>query len=131
MASPRKPVLLDTCVLIDLLHGREGTAATVRGLIVQGFELTVSPINIAEVYAGMRRGEEDATEELLAALACPALTPEMARRAGNLVAERRRAGRTHTLDDMMIAATAIERGCTLMTANRKDFEIAELEIYEP
>jgi predicted nucleic acid-binding protein len=37
-------------------------------------------------------------------------------------------GRTHTLDDMMIAATALEYGYTLVTDNPKDFQIPGLAL---
>jgi len=33
------------------------------------------------------------------------------------------------LDDMLIAATALEHGLTLMTDNRMDFPMRELELY--
>jgi len=125
----RKAVLLDTSVLIDLLHGRAEPSRLVRDLSARGHLLATSYVNIAELYAGMRPGEQSATEELLAALECLPLTPEIARMAGDIVATRRRMGRTHTLDDMMIAATAIESGFALLTANRRDFEIPEIELF--
>jgi predicted nucleic acid-binding protein len=129
MATDRKAILLDTSVLIDLLRGRKEPAALIRDLAMRGFLLATSSVNVAEIYAGMRKGEERATEELLSGLECLPLTPEIGRKAGNILAARRRMGRTHSLDDMMIAATALECGCTLLTDNRKDFEIPELDLF--
>lgn len=129
MASDRKAVLLDTSVLINLLHGCKEPAALIRDLTLRGFALATSAVNVAEIYAGIRQGEEAATEELLSGLDCLPLTAEIGKRAGNIITNRRRVGRTHSLDDMMIAATAIECGYLLMTDNRKDFEIPELELF--
>jgi predicted nucleic acid-binding protein len=77
----------------------------------------------------MRVGEEAATEELLSTLDCFSVTEEIARRAGRIRATQRRVGRTFALDDMMIAATAIQFGCQLITDNRKDFEVPGLELF--
>lgn len=122
-------VLLDTSVLINLLHRRSDPVALIRELTLRGLELVTSAVNIAELYAGMRQGEEKATGELLSAFKWLPLTPEIARRAGEIVAERRGMGRTHSLDDMMIAATALEHGYALLTDNRKDFEIPGIDLF--
>jgi predicted nucleic acid-binding protein len=129
MAAIRKGVLLDTSVLINLLRERQEPERLIRELIIHGFILATSSVSIAELYAGMRKGEEPATAELIAGLQCLPLTLEIARNAGNITAARRRIGKTHTLDDMMIAATAIEHGYQLLTDNRKDFEIPELDLF--
>jgi predicted nucleic acid-binding protein len=129
MTSVRRGILLDTSVLINLLHERQEPIRLIRDLIVGGAVLATSSVSIAELYAGMRKGEEAATEELISGLECLPLTPGIARNAGNITAARRRIGKTHTLADMMIAATAIEHGYRLLTDNRKDFEIPEVNLF--
>jgi len=52
------------------------------------------------------------------------------RLAGSLKNKYARRGRTLTLVGIMVAAIAMERRCTLMTDNRKDFPMAELDYYE-
>lgn len=128
-APEGKTVLLDTSVLIDFLHGKPTPAALLRKLSMSGITLAVSCITVAELYAGMREGEEAVTEELLSSLDCFPVTEEIARRAGQIRATQRRIGRTFALDDMMIAATAIQFGCRLITDNRKDFEVPGLELF--
>jgi predicted nucleic acid-binding protein len=128
MPPVRKTVLLDTSVLIYLLHERKEHMELIRDLTLRGFILATSAVNVAELYAGMRNGEEQATAELLKAVYCVPLSPEVGKKAGDILAARRRIGRTHSLDDMMIAATAIEYGYKLLTDNRKDFEIPEVEL---
>ena len=128
MAPAAKAVLLDTSVLINLLHERKEHMQLIRDLVLRGFILTTSSINIAELYAGMRAGEEKETANLLAAFRHLPLTPAIGRKAGEMTAARRRIGRTHALDDMMIAATVIEYGYTLVTGNCKDFEIPGIDV---
>lgn len=129
MAAAAPGVLVDTTVLIDLLHHRPETVEQFRELALRGFALAICPITVAELFAGARKGEEPRTEELLSAFEWLPLTREVARKAGELVAYKRRAGKTHALDDMMIAATAIHYNYLLLTDNRKDFAVPGLRLY--
>ena len=122
-------ILLDTTVLIELLRHREKAVMQVRELALRGFALAVCPITVAELYAGMRKGEEQSTAELLSAFQWLPLSREVARKAGEMVASKRRAGRTHALDDMIIAATAMQYGYALLTDNRKDFAVPGIQFH--
>ena len=84
---------------------------------------------MAELYAGMRVGEESKMQNLLAGMQCPPVTKEIARRAGELKNSWSRRGRTFGLDEMIVAATALEHGLMLVTANRKDFPIEGLAFW--
>ena len=128
-AAESQTVLLDTSVLINFLHGKRETAALLRDITMRGFNLAVSCITVAELFAGMRPNEEAATEALLSTLDCLPVTQEIARRAGNIRATQRRLGRTFAPDDMMIAATSIQHGCPLITDNQKDFDVPDLELF--
>lgn len=122
-------LLLDTTVLIDLLRGRKRYRALLSDHVKSGDALATSAINIGEVYAGMRSSEQERTEFLLASLDCFPITSAIARRAGNLKREWAAKGRTLSLPDMIVAATAIEHSSALMTDNGKDFRmIRGLEI---
>jgi predicted nucleic acid-binding protein len=122
-------LLLDTSVLIDLLRlrnqRREWLAEIVRG----GHGVATTTLNIAEVFAGMRPGEEARTEALLAGLETYELGGAGARFAGKLKGEWAKKGKSLTLSDTIVAATAIAKGCSLVTDNRKDFPMAEVELY--
>jgi predicted nucleic acid-binding protein len=122
-------LLLDSTVLIDLLRAHEDRKVQVKELVMTGNGLSTSAINIAEVYAGMRPSEETRTSALLSSLDCYPVTDGIARRAGLLRAEWSRRGRTLSLADMVIAATALEHGLVLMTENRKDFPIPALKFH--
>lgn len=119
-------ILLDTTVLIDVLRARGSRRAQLAELIEGGHSLATTALNIGEVYAGMRTGEEAPTEAFLSSLECYPITATIARRAGSLKSKWAQKGRTLTLADMFVAATALEHGLTLMTDNRKDFPVAGL-----
>ena len=122
--------LLDTTILIDALRHRGGRRELLAERVHQGHTLATTAINLAEIYAGMRPMEEAMTKMFLDGLECYPITAAIARRAGRLKWEWSRKGRTLALDDMLIAAAALEHGMTLMTDNRMDFPMRELEIHE-
>jgi predicted nucleic acid-binding protein len=123
-------LLLDTSVLIDVLRRRHGRRELLAELARGGNTLATTALNVAEVHAGMRPDEEARTGEFLDALDCYQLTAAAGRLAGTLKNKYARRGRTLTLADSIIAAIAMERRCTLMTDNRKDFPMSELDCYD-
>jgi predicted nucleic acid-binding protein len=122
-------LLLDTTVLLDVLRARQNRRSLLAELVAGGHVLATAAINIGEVYAGMRPGEELRTEAFLSSLECYSITGSIARRAGSLKSAWTRKGRTLSLADMMIAATALEHSLALMTDNRKDFPLHDLTFY--
>ena len=123
-------LLLETSVLIDALRLRHRRRELLAELVRAGHTLATTALNVAEVYAGMRPDEAQRTEVLLGALDCYDLTGASGRRAGALKQQWARKGRTLALADMIIAAMALEQGCTLMTDNRKDFPMEELPKFD-
>ena len=122
-------LLLDTTVLLDVLRARQNRRSVLAELVTAGHLLATAAINIAEVYAEMRPGEEAATEPFLSSLECYPISGSIARRAGALKSAWARKGRTLPLADMLIAATALEHSLVLMTDNRKDFPLPELTFH--
>lgn len=122
-------LLLDTSVLIDALRFRQGRHELLAQLVRDGHTLSTTAVNVAEVFAGMRREEEQQTEALLAALYCYDVTAQAGRMAGRLKHKWATKGRTIAIADAIVAAIALARNCTLMTDNRKDFPMPELDLY--
>lgn len=122
-------LLLDTTVLIDILRHQRGRRQLLTEAIHDGHAMATTAINVGEIHAGMRPTEKVRTEAFLDGLECYAITAAIARRAGRLKREWSRKGRTLALDDMLVAATALEHGLTLMTDNRMDFPMTELSLY--
>lgn len=122
-------LLLDTSVLVDVLRRRNQRRELLADLVRAGHTLATTTLNLAELYSGMRAGEEAATEAFLGGLELYELTGSCARQAGKLKSAWARKGRTLTLADMIVAASAIEQGCALLTDNRKDFPMPEVRLY--
>lgn len=123
-------LLLDSTVLIDILRNRRNRRSLLRDLAQRGTPLTTSAMNVAEVYGGMLPSEERVTDSLLQSLEIFPVSGSIARRAGTLQFSATRKGKTLGLPDMIVAATALEYGLTLMTDNRKDFPIPDLKFFE-
>ena len=121
--------LLDTSVIIDAFNNKRGRRELLLGLVRQGHLLACCPINVTEVYAGMRPKEEQATEEFIRSLEYYHLTWPVARLAGLLKRGPSRKGTTVTVADATIAAVALMHELTLMTDNVKDFTMKELTLY--
>jgi predicted nucleic acid-binding protein len=122
-------LLLDTSILIDVLRLRNHRNEWLAELVRAGHLLSTTTLNIAEIYAGMGPGEEARTEVLLSGLELYELSGTSARLAGRLKNTWARKGHTLTLADAIVAAIAIECGCALLTDNRKDFPMPEVQFY--
>jgi predicted nucleic acid-binding protein len=122
-------LLLDSTVIIDVLRGRKDRRRKLANLIERGYFPATSSLNIAEIYAGVRSGEERRTTAFLDSLRCYPVTKSIARLAGTLKAEWSAKGQTLTLDDMMVAATAVEHDLSFVTDNRKHFPVHGLLFY--
>ena len=88
--------------------------------------LACCSINITEVYAGLRAGEEAKTKLFFGALRFFAVTPEIASHAGLLRRDWRQKGQTLSVTDVTIAAVALAHKLPLLTDNGKHFPMPEL-----
>jgi predicted nucleic acid-binding protein len=129
------PYLLDTNWVIDYLAGEEGAADLINSLVDEG--IGISLITYMEVYQGIIRqaSPQRAEAQLQAFLARVPLFPltlAVARRCARLREDLRQQGKrvNSRALDLIIAATALEYGMTLVTRNRTDFEdIPGLQLY--
>lgn len=121
--------LLDSSVIIEALNGKRGRHLLLRDLLSRGHLLACCAINVAEVYAGLRPSEEEATGRFLRSLQFYEVSWEIARQSGLLRREYSRKGKTLALPDTTIAAVALHYGLTLITDNVKDFPMPGLQFY--
>src|SRR5580704_12641030 len=121
--------LLDSTVIIDAINDRNGRSQLLETLLVEGTLLACCPINVTEVYMGMRANEAEKTEEFLASLEFYPVTWEIAKYAGTLYREWRQKGLTLALPDLTIAAVAITNRLHFATDNPKDFPMGDLRLY--
>jgi len=119
-----KKWLFDTDVLIDYLRGSQ-KASTFLTKVIEDSICYLSVITVAELYAGVREGEERAVlENFLNAFEIVTLNENMSRDGG---LHRRDHGKSHGvgLADALIAATAISCDATLVTLNKKHFPMLQ------
>jgi predicted nucleic acid-binding protein len=121
--------LLDSGIIIDALNGKRGRRELIDQLIQDGADMACCSINVTEVYAGLRLGEEAKTERLLRSLKFYPVTWEIAKQAGDLLNVWRQQNRTLSLPDTTIAAVALANDLMLVTGNLKDFPMPELRLY--
>jgi predicted nucleic acid-binding protein len=115
--------MLDTVALIDYYHGRPGVLPYLEAILDGQTSGAFSTITELELWQGIRLGEEERHEALLALLERVPLDGAIARRAGQL---RQQVGLERlSLPDAAIAASAELSGCTLLTRNTRDFEALE------
>jgi predicted nucleic acid-binding protein len=122
--------LLDTTVIIDALNEKKNRNLSLIDLAEHGHTLACCPVNVAEVYAGVRPKEEQKTGALLRSLRFYAITFSVAELAGRLKRDYSQKGKTLTIPDTMVAAAAIYYGLTLITDNAKDFPMPELSLHK-
>jgi predicted nucleic acid-binding protein len=136
------PLLLDTNILSEIR--RPTPSHKVSAFLAQypSDQLYVSAVTLAEIRFGIelltaptRRKE---LEQWLAAKIRPMftghvleLTEDVMLRWRQLIEEGRKSGRTFSQPGLIIAATALEHGMTLVTRNVKDFNGIGLTVVNP
>lgn len=122
---------LDTSFLIDVLDGDEAARDLMETLDEEGIRHGVTPISAAELWIGAHQGagaDYRQTGELLESLLWLDVTRSCARRAGALQADVMAEGNRLGFNDCVIAATAIEHGHDLVTADADFEEISDLTV---
>ncbi len=118
-------LVLDTSIVIDLLRGNVADESV---LDAAREPVMVSTVTVHEVLAGLREGEAELTEAVLASFAIVPVGIAEAELSARWRREYRLRGLTLGLPDMVIAATAGIRNVPLATGNVKDFPMPELRI---
>ena len=111
-------LLIDTDVVIDYLRGQVDAVEYIENLTNPLF---LSIITVAELYSGVREGQErKALEGFISAFEVLTIDEPVAVQGGLY---RRDYRKSHSvgLADALIAATAEAKGATLVTLNKKHF----------
>ena len=110
------------------MRGRQDVINLVTLLALEGHQLGVCCINVAELYAGLDPQQRPRGERLIASLDYYETTRNIASLAGIYQYDFARRGTTLTAADTLIAATAVTESATLVTANERDFPMEELSL---
>ncbi|MBI4860650.1 MAG: type II toxin-antitoxin system VapC family toxin [Candidatus Riflebacteria bacterium] len=116
----KRVVLVDTDVLIDTGRGLAAAVASLQHL-ERAAPLAVSTITQMELAVGCRnKSEFKALKQLLLRFQLLRLTEAVSDRAVNLL-ERYRLSHGLLIPDALIAASALEFDCPLLTKNQRDY----------
>jgi hypothetical protein len=121
-------VLLDSDILIEWLRGHEPVVQRIQALIEGHAQLFWTPVSVAEIFAGVRKGEDDDVANLFVLLEPISITPEIGRKAGHFLNSF---AKSHAVElgNALIAACASTAGMSLWTRNRKRYPMKELDFY--
>ncbi len=129
MGKENKNVLVDTSAWIEFFRDTPGTADTVSKIIENG-RACICGVIYFELLQGIRTGEDPGRLiELLAALNFVETTADIWIKAGNISAALRKQGTTLPMSDLLIGATAIERGLSVLTYDEHFSSIPGLNLY--
>ena len=120
-------VLLDTDVVINILKKKEETLTRLLGC--KECEYHISPIVVAEVYAGARPKEIEQIEELFGYFGSLEINDQIGRIAGGYANTFAKAFNGISLEDFMIAATAKYHQMALWTYNKKHYPMQDVVLY--
>ena len=113
--------VVDTTIAIDHLRGEASAADLLKRLVEEDQILAASEVVRFELIAGVRADELQALEQFFLAVSWVAIDEDVARAAGSLAREHRRANRGIDDADYLIAATALLLDAELLTTNVRRF----------
>lgn len=125
-----KPLLIDSDILIDHLRKEKKALDFLDTEIEKGSLLFLSVVSRAEIYAGMRKGEDDVVCSLFEIITPLNVDATIADKAGEYL---RKFGKSHALNigDAIIAATASEMELSLATRNVKHYPMKDISVLKP
>ena len=124
------PFLIDSDILIDHLRKEKNALHFLETEIENDSLLFVSVISRVEIYAGIRKGEEDIVKSLFEMLTPVDVNVMIGEKEGEYL---QKFSKSHTLNigDSLIAATAREMKLRLVTRNVKHYPMKDIEILKP
>jgi len=122
-------ILLDSDVIIEWLRGHQPFVEQIPKLIETHSELFWTPVSVAEVFAGVRKGEEDTVSNLLLLLEPIAISIEHGRKAA---AYLKAYAKPHSVElgDALVAACASSTDLKLWTLNKEHYPMKDIAFYK-
>jgi predicted nucleic acid-binding protein len=113
--------LIDTTIAVDHLRGSDDAVALLERLVEDDETLASSELVRFELLAGVRARETQALERFFSTLVWLGIDEDVARTAGRLAREHRKAHSGIDDADYLIAATSIVHDAQLLTTNVRHF----------
>jgi hypothetical protein len=121
-------LLIDTDILIEVLRGNRAVTEELKRLRREGAELLFSPVTKAEIYAGIRSGEEELTALLFASFGPLVIDEEVGELAGRYLGAY---GKSHgvQLGNALIGASCVKAGAKLATFDQRHYPMEDIEFF--
>ena len=118
-------IVVDTDILIGVLRGRTDIAEQFKETVTAAKGLVyITPIQVAEVFAGIRNSEILKTKEFLESLLLLPLDYRAGEEAGTFL-NQFRSSHNVTLADTMVAAATRINAFKIWTLNRKHYPMLD------
>lgn len=123
-------VVIDTDILIDFGLDKEDAVESMS-MLEENFELTISVITAMELYLGCRSKRDiKKVEGLIADLRIQFVSKSISEQAYGLM-KKFRSSHGVEINDMLIAATAIETDAKMISKNQKHYQfLLDLELLQ-
>ena len=122
-------IVLDTDIVIHLLIKQAAILDRFVALYEDKVEILISPIVIAEIYAGAFAREHKQIEAFFGLCHLLELDSATARMAGQYANRFRKAWQGISMEDYLLAATAKMNHCALWTGNVKHYPMDDIELF--
>lgn len=123
-------LVLDTDIVIHLLKKQPQIVARFIELLDAQTVFLLSPIVVAEVYAGAFPREHKDIETLFGLCKRIGIDSETGRQAGLYAQCYRKAHQGISLEDYLLAASAQQHRCPLWTGNRKHYPMDDVALFD-
>jgi len=123
-------IVLDTDIVIHLLKKQATILERFIDLYEQKVTFLISPIVVAEIYAGAFTREHRQVEAFFGLCQKLQLDHTTARMAGIYANQFRKAWQGISMEDFLLAATAKMNHCPLWTGNFKHFPMDDIELFQ-
>lgn len=124
-------LLPDTCAWIDFFRGRQTPLANALEQALLTGEVVTCGVILLELLQGIKNSrEEDLVKNALLALPHLEMNRDLWFKAGKLAALLRSKGHTLPLSDIIIAATALECRCTVLSVDRHFEKVEGLTVLD-
>jgi predicted nucleic acid-binding protein len=120
--------LLDSDIIIWHLRGWDKITEMLRDLHRFGLPCC-SAISVLEIQVGVKRDEEERTDQFFRALKIIDVSGEIAGRAAQLIRRYKTKGLTIDIPDAIVAGTCILHDLTLVTCNKRHYPFEGLKFH--
>ena len=122
-------LLLDTDIVIHLLKKQSQTVACFLDLLEAKTVFLLSPIVVAEIYAGAFQREHKEIETLFSLCKRINIDAATGQQAGHYAHRYRKSHQGISLEDFLLAASARQSRSPLWTNNRKHYPMDDIVLF--